>query len=228
MRPTFLLLVLALALPSCAVRRPVPGMIPTAPAKAAPIAPAVAAARADAAATDAVSQRLETQVAVLKRSAETLQGSLAKSFVEASRLRDQKSASEQELNGLYMSLGDSKALTQSLVDEVAVARSTADEQAALRLKAEKDRDDLFVAAAAKDAENATLRSQNTDLGATVTRLNGDVRTLSAAKEKSDKNAAVGGFLKGCVWFLAVAAIGFLVLWMYFPRIKIPPNPILPT
>jgi len=198
------LLPLLLLIASCGVKRPMPGMIPTAPVHAVEVAPAAATVRADAVRAFVVAQRLESQVATLQTSATTLQGALAKSFVEAGKLRDQKSATEKDLDSLYADLGDAKALTQGLVEETAVAHTTADEQATLRVKAEADLEALTIATVAKDAENAALLGQRNDLAATVLRNNADLQAMAKARDAAIKEAAVGHYLKGWVLALGIA------------------------
>ena len=202
-----LLILPMLCLAACGVKPPMPGLIPTAPVHAVEVAPAVATVRADAVKSFVVAQRLENQVGELQTSATTLQGALAKSYVEAGRLRDAKSATEKDLDGLYMELGDAKALTQGLVEETATAHATAEEQAVLRVKAEADLEVLEATAAKKDAEAAMLRTQNTDLGGVVARLNANVEGMAKARDAAMKEAAVGGYLKG--WVLALG-IGLFV------------------
>ena len=219
---------LLFCLSSCAVKRPAPGMIPTAPAVAAPMAPQVLIARQAADATGTVSSKLETQVQVLKQSTTTLQSSLAKSFIEATRLRDLKTATEKDLDLLAQDLGDSKALTQNLVDEVTLANTTADEQRSARLKSDAALEELTISAANKDSENSVLRSQNIDLGATVTQSNADVQVMAIALDSANKKAAVGGYLKGCIWVLAGVIIIGIFLWFYLPRLPRIPSSILPS
>lgn len=216
---TFLhLLPCCLLLASCASQKPVPGSVPTAPAKAEFVAPAVESYRRSSNASGATSAKLEGQVNALSQQAITLRSGLQVATAEAARLVKQKSATEKELNDQWVALTVLTERNLALELSTAAANATALKQAEMRAALETDLDALVSKANAKDTEANVLRLQHSDLSTDVLRLNGEIKTLSAAKDAAEKKAAVGGYIKGCIWFLAIVAVIFVGLKLYLPRL----------
>ncbi len=211
---------LAFLAASCAYRPPPPGTVPTAPAKVDAVAPAVESYRRASNSSGATSAKLESQVNALSQQATSLRTGLEAATAEAQRLTQQKSATEKELNNLWLSLTTLTERNQLLEKEAAAANSTALTQQAMRAALETELDDLVSRANAKDSEAGVLRLQHADLSAEVLRLNGDITKLTAAKDKAEKSAAVGRYIKGCIWFLAIIAIAFIALKLYLPRLPV--------
>lgn len=211
MKPLLLLATAILA--SCATRPPPTHF--TAPKPAVDVSQSAAAVRANAVAGFVVSQRLENQVESLTVKTATLQDSLAKSFIEATKLKDQKTATEAELDSLYESMLAGQTQVLALVDEAQAAKVTAVEQAVLRAKAEGDLERLTADAAARDAETATLRLQNADMEKLISAQQAAVDRSQARMEKAEKAAAVGNYLKWVIGIsvlvVFVAAVGLVYL-----------------
>lgn len=215
------ILSLIAALSSCATKQPPPGLIPTAPAKVASALPAVATVRSNQDASGIVSRKLENQVAVLVDKTATLQSNLVAAVELADKLRKQKSATEGELEQQWNQLTAITASHLALEKQVVEAKATADEQAAMRIKSDAAVDALTAAVTAKENETETLRAQNSDLSSATSRLNTDVQALTAAKNKAEKNAAVGSYLKWMIGSMVVVilliVVGYILLRTYIPK-----------
>ena len=207
---------LCLAFTGCG-SAPEPGIVrPTPPPVAAPVAPVAEAVRRDAAASAIVATRLEGQVVGLQRSTANLRDGMQKALDEAARLRDAKAASEAELDALWKMLTDSNEKARNLFAEVEAARASADEQRDLRVAAEQNLISLARAASLRDAENETLRTQNADLVKSLDAAARHQAALTDKLRKAERNAALGTYVKGCVWFLGIAAVILLALKIFKP------------
>ncbi len=140
-----ILLLCALLACSCAPRAiPVSG-VPTAPPRAVPAAPAAQAAARSASATGAVSAKLESRVEDLQQKATGLRKGINAAVTEADRLRQQKTASEKEIDALWQMLAGHEAKVRDLFAEA--------EAETLRMQ----RDDLAASLQAATADTHRLR-----------------------------------------------------------------------
>jgi hypothetical protein len=207
----------ALLVCSCATTAPKPPVARyTAPAAAAPVSPVAESVRADVAATGVVAARLEVQVEGLRKSADTLRTGMTTALAEVDRLRVAKTATATELDSLYTMLANSTVQVRDLFAEAESARETAASQRELRTKAETSLAALARAAAARDAEAASLRLQHADMAALVNDQAQANTALEIKLAKSEKNAALGSYVKGCIWVAAIGFLIFMALKIYKP------------
>lgn len=190
---------------------PPPRAIP-APRQTEAVTPLVERVRADTAKSGEVSAKLEGKVEALQRTTGELRAGMSAATAEADRLRKQKAATEKELDGLWKLLNGTEARAAALFAEVESAKQIADEQKAHRLVSEKRLDELAKAAIARDIETLELRDQRDQLAADVDRAGKVHADMLARLSKAEQRAAVGAYLKGCIWFLGVSL--FLALLFY--------------
>ena len=131
---------------------------------------------------------------------------------EADRLRKQKAATEKELDGLWQLLNGTEARAAALFAEVESAKRIADEQKAHRVIAEKRLDELAKAAIARDNETLELRSQRDHYVSELDKAVKAHAAMQASLSAAEQKAAVGTYLKGCIWFIGIAL--FLALLFY--------------
>lgn len=198
---------LAFVLASCATAPKTAPALPR-PAEAAPVAPLVDRAQADAAAARETSAKLEGKVETLHRDAATLKTGIMAATAEADRLRKQKAATEAELDGLWRMLTNEQERAAALFREVETSKTLAEQHRQQRILAEKRLEELAKAATAADAEAATLRQQHDAMARQIEAARKTEAELSAKLAKAEKGAAVARFIKGTV---ALVAIGFLLL-----------------
>lgn len=202
---------LVLLLSACSNPQPPPRAIP-APIQSAAVTPAVDAVRTDSAKQREVSGRLESQVDALRKSSADLRQDFASATAEAARLKVQKAASEKELDALWLILNGTEARAKALFDEVEKAKAIADEQKAQRSVAEKRLDELAKAAIARDTETAELRTQRDHLADELEKAIQAHARMQTRLSAAEQKAAVGTYLKGCIWFIGVSL--FLALLFY--------------
>jgi len=197
--------------------------VPTAPPRSASVLPVVQAARVHQAATAAVSASLEGQVATLRQSASQLRDGMADAVLEADRLRQQKSASQAELNGLWSKLAALDA--RNLFLETEKADSLASQHRILRAQQQVALEEVASVAASSDAELSMLRLQHADMADTI-RVQAVAADRQAAQlVASEKRAAVGEFLRRCLMaiFSSVALyVGLRFASQFFPLPKFIP------
>lgn len=206
-----LILASVLLVASCATTEPPPRAMP-APIQSAAVTPVVDAVRANSARSSEVSGRLESQVESLRKSTADLRQDFAAATAEASRLKAQKAASEKELDALWLILNSTEQRAKALFDEVEKAKTIADEQKAQRAVAEKRLDELAKAALARDTETLELRAQRDDLAAELDKSVKAHARMQSRLSAAEQKAAVGTYLKGCIWFIGIAL--FLSLLFY--------------
>ena len=141
-----------------------------------------------------------------------LRQDFASATAEAARLKAQKAASEKELDSLWILLTGTEARAKALFDEVEKAKAIADEQRAARLLAEKGLEELAKAAIARDTETLELRAQRDALANELDQAVKAHARMQVSLSKAEQKAAVGSYLKGCIWFIGVAL--FLSLLFY--------------
>lgn len=210
----YLLAVITAAVASCAPNASPVTAVPTAPAITAAVSPSVELARQAQASASIVSDRLETQVAILKGATTEIRDGMANAVAEADRLRKQKSATEAELEGLWKSLTELNTRNLFLEAEAEKAVTLADEQRVLRMKAETGMINLTQVAADRDAETIALRSQHADMSATIATMQGVIDKQSSDLTKARESAAVGGYLRTWVAILAAALILISAAFVY--------------
>lgn len=204
-------LALSIVLTACSPTVQPPRAMP-APIQSAAVTPVVDAVRADSVKTSEVSGRLESQVESLRKSSADLRQNFAAATAEAARLKAQKAATEKELDGLWLILTGTEARAKALFDEVEKAKAIADEQKAQRSIAEKRLDELAKAALARDTETLELRAQRDDLAAELDKAVKAHARMQSSLSAAEQKAAVGTYLKGCIWFIGIAL--FLSLLFY--------------
>lgn len=210
MRILFYLPLLVLA--SCATQRPAP-VAYTAPAKAAPVAPQVSGVRAGAAATAAVSSKLQTQVAVLADKTETLQASLQAATANADKLRKQKTATEAELELQWERLSAITASHLVLEEGMKLAKATVAELQAANINQSHAIDALSDAVQRAEAERDDLRIQHDDMATAIGTQQKLNDTMQAKLSKAQKAEAVGVYLK---WVIGIAAtVIFIAACLFF-------------
>ena len=189
-------------LASCATQRPAPVNY-TAPAKAAPVAPAVSSVRANQSATYAVSTKLQTQVAVLSDKTATLQASLQAATATADKLRKAKTATEAELELQWEQLSTITASHLALEEGMKQAKATVAELQATNANQARSIDALADAVDKAESERDTLRIQHDNMATTIETQQTLNDTMQARLSKAEKAEAVGVYLK---WAIGIAAI----------------------
>lgn len=181
--------------------------------QSAAVSPLVDRSKADAARTNEAASKLESKVDDLRLTTTALRAGMTAATAEAERLRDQKTASEKELQGLWELLTASDQHAKQLFAEVEKAKTIADQQKSFRLLAERNLDELAKAAIARDTETVELRAQRDQLSK-------DLGTAQLAYEQqagklatAEKRAAVGTYLKGCVWVLGISLLIIVALYV---------------
>ncbi|MEI6674449.1 MAG: hypothetical protein WCO57_04645 [Verrucomicrobiota bacterium] len=209
---------------SCATQRPAPVNY-TAPAKAAPVAPAVSSVRANQSATYAVSSKLQTQVAVLSDKTATLQASLQAATATADKLRKAKTATEAELELQWEQLSAITASHLALEEGMKQAKATVAELQTTNANQARSIDALADAVDAAESERDALRAQRDDMAKTIGTQQKLNDTMQAKVDKAEKAAAVGSYLKWAIGISAfvifIAACGLVYLKFLTPRIPIP-------
>ena len=194
---------LPLLMTCCAHKAVMPALVPTAPPVAVAVVPTVTAVQKSQQTARAAGEKLESQVGKFSGDAATLRKGLQDATVEADRLRKQKSATEADLDKLWAQLNELTQRNMFLETEALEAVKTANDQRLARVEVEKQLEAALRAAEAKDAEAASLRLQNADLGQIIKDQGGKIDSLNAATKKAEANAAIGGYLKGCIWFIGI-------------------------
>lgn len=185
---------------------PVPPRAIPAPRQAEAVTPLVERVRADSAKSGEVSAKLEGKVEALQRTTGELRAGMSAATAEADRLRKQKAATEKELDGLWQLLTASDEHAKRLFAEVEDAKRVADEQRGHRLLAEKRLDELAKAAIARDNETLELRDQRDHYASELDKAGKVHADMLAKLSKAEMKAAVGTYLKGVVWFIAVLIV----------------------
>lgn len=214
-----LLPLIALLLVACTPTPDVPPRAIPAPIQSAAVTPAVDAVKADSAKSREISGKLEQQVETLRKNSIDLQHGFAAATSEAARLKAQKSASEKELDALWDILNGTEARAKALFAEVEKAKAFADEQRDFRVLAERRLDELAKAALARDTETLELRKQRDFLADENARAGKVIERMRADLSKAEMKAAVGTYLKGVGWFIAVCLLLLAALWVALKTFK---------
>lgn len=198
-----------LALTSCAPRAVPSGMIPTAPAVVAAAAPKAAAVQ-QASQTNAVATaRLTGQVETLRAASADLSSRLTEALAEADRLRKQPATTQAQVEKLWQTLNEAQTRNLFVESAFAEAKTIINDQQSAQRQQDESIKVMIASADEKDAEAATLRAQHTDMGVTITAQQKYITALTAENLKSQRDAAVGSFLK---WYAVGASIAvFLAL-----------------
>jgi len=208
-------------LSSCAPQ-PVPrAIIAPVPIATASTAPALAAARTQQSATAAVSAKLETQVNTLRQSASDLQDGMADAVLEADRLRQQKSATEAELNNLWQKLTDLNTRNLFLESETEAAVQFATEQKSLRDQAETGMAQLTEITADQEAELTAYRSQYETLSTAYATAEQARAALEESLQAAEKSAAIGDYLRRWLFGLVALIAAYFVIKLAMPRLGFP-------
>lgn len=201
----------------------VPSHVPPSPVpKAVPVAESVSAVRSATEEVARSGERAEVKVAAAVREAATLREGLEDAVAEADRLRQAKTATEEDLTKMWQRL---TALTQRnlfLEEEMRGAERELANQRELRRQAMVQITVLEQRAAEKDREAALLRTQYEDAEAireaTAKAADAIARERDTARTEADK-------LKGEVrlyrWVAGVLA-GILVVWIVV-KVFLPPR-----
>ena len=212
-------LISCLILAGCSSTVPPVAVIAPPPAVAAQVSPAVAVARQEASKAGAVAARLEDQIGVMKISAAGMEQGMEAALIEVTRLREAKTATEKELDGLWAMFTKENERAKAMFLEVEKANTTALEHREARLIAEKRIDDLVKIAADKDNEAAALREESTALRIAV-------EAAAAYRAKQDKqildlqaDAVLGKQLKIAVIIVASSLGLGLALWIGLKFLK---------
>lgn len=208
-----LTLAAVIILASCSTAPEAPPKAIPAPTQTVAVSPLVDQAKADAAKGGEVSSRLEGKVESLQRTTGELRAGMSVATAEADRLRKQKAATEKELDGLWQLLNGTEARAAALFAEVETAKKIADEQKAHRIIAEKRLDELAKAAIARDNETLELRSQRDHYVSELDKAVKAHASMQARLSAAEQKAAVGTYLKGCIWFIGVALLLSLLFYI---------------
>jgi len=198
--------------PSCA---PTPKAIVVAPPPqtSAPVAPLVVQAKQEAAAARETAHKLETKVDAMVVTTAALRTGLQAATSEADRLRNQKTATEKELDALWRMLTAEQDRAAEMFNQVEASKALTIEATRQRLVAERGMDALAIAATASDIEKANLRAQNASQAEQIAQAAANEKILSDKLRKAETRAAVGSYLKGIVWFLGIAGVLCTALWI---------------
>lgn len=186
---------------------------PPKPIETAPVTPTVEAVKAQVAVQRATSEKLEGKVETLARTTGELRTGLAAATAEAARLRDAKTATESELDGIWRMLQAEQNRAAEMFAAADESRKLADDQRKQRIEAEKRLADLTTAAALRDSETANLRKAVEQMAKQIEAARDAEATMQASLAKAERKAAVGSYLKGIVWFLGIAAFLAFALWL---------------
>lgn len=214
-----------LGLASCATRSTPPPVRFTAPAQAAPVAPVVASVRTAQAETLAVSQKLETQVAVLSDKTATLQGNLISAVELADKMRREKRATEAQLEQQWQQLTAITASHLALENDITATKSTVANLRAANQAQAANIDRLAVAVNAAEAERDTLRVQHVDMQQTIDSQKAACDKLASDLRKSEASAASGNTYKWWCVGIALLIVLYLAARFLLPLILSAINPI---
>ena len=210
----FLALLPFIFLTACDPVAVIPARAPTAPPPAEHVAPMVDAAQNSEQKVRQAGERLEGRVVELSQNATALHNDMMAAVAEADKLRKQKTATEEQLTDLWRRLTEITNRNMFLEKEADDALNDANAQKLARVELEKQIGLLKKAGVAKDQENDTLTSQNGDKRLTISDQGEIINKLNARAVAAEKNAAVGSYLKGCVWVLGILlflAVLFFIL-----------------
>lgn len=216
----FLLLVV-LALASCAPQAIPRAIVPTLPARTASVLPVVESARQAQARTAVVSDRLERQVESLKQTATQVSDGMAEAVLEADRLRKQQGASEAELDGLWQRLTAVKERNLFLETQADEAVAFALEQKSLREVSETTLAEVQRLATASEAEKTALQLVAGDQARTITEQAAAYDRQAKALVSAQRGAAVGTFLKWCLAGVVALIVAYILLRTYLPTLRLP-------
>jgi hypothetical protein len=156
-----------------------------------PIVPAVVRVRAQVAAANASSQRLEESVGGIRASVSAMGVEIDHTLAAAETLRDRGSASQQELDDQWQALAGLQTRNLFLEAEVQSAAVHASEQKTLRETASASLAELEIAAIATDKSVETLKTQLV---------------------KQADHAALGKSVKTIGWVISGLAVVSVVVW----------------
>lgn len=163
-----------------------------------PIAPAVTQARADVAASNASSARLEGSVQIIHTKTTDIAANITTVTEEADRLRAQGSASAAELEKQWRDLVGIRTRTSILEADTLAASRNAAEQRVLRDTAHERLNELSTAAVANDKGVEKLKTQIV---------------------KQAANAALGKSVKWLIGIALISAVVLALLFVIFRTIK---------
>ena len=213
--------IVVLFLFSCAPAPASRAIIPAAPPRTAPAAPVIATTRATQTASATASARLESQVNTLRQSASELQDGMAEAVLEADRLRRQKSATEADLNGLWQKLTHLQTRNLFLETEAETAVTYATEQKERRAVAEQAVTDLTALTTAQEAELSSYRIQYQDITTAYQASETARATAETARAAAEKQAAVGNYLRRCLFGLVALIAAYFVIKLAIPKLRFP-------
>ena len=206
---------------SCAPTPPPRAIIPSAPPRTAPAAPVIAAAATTQSATAAVSAKLESQVNLLRQSASDLQDGMAEAVLEADRLRQQKSATEADLQGLWQKLTALQTRNLFLETEAETAVTYATEQKERRAAAEQAVTDLTALTTAQEAELSRYRQQYETLTTAYQASEQARAKAETARAAADKQAAIGNYLRRWLFGLVALIAVYFLIKLAIPKLGFP-------
>jgi chromosome segregation ATPase len=203
-----------LAIAACAPDQIAPPPVAR-PVETVPIAPLVEKARQEAADARETASQLSDKVDVLHDQTAKLGTGLKAATAEADRLRQQKAASEKELDGLWQMLTNEQSRAAALFDEVEKSKTLADQHRQQLLIAAKRIDALLVEAARADAELTALRAQHDDQAAQINQAREIEARLQDQLKKAEADAALSRTIKSTAGIAMVALLvfGLIILAM---------------
>lgn len=208
-----LLILPILALASCAPKAvPVTDYRPQAAVQpVAAVAPSAAIARDATAKADTASAITADRIDTVSKQSASLRDGLSQAIAEADRLRQQKSATEAELEATWQSLNALGNRARDLFQEAEAAKLAAKEEKALREYANLRFQQMEMLAQQKDIENSGLKLQITDAetGSKVAHDSSIQATERAAKESARADKAEGKnstLLRGFITSVVVNAL----------------------
>jgi RNAse (barnase) inhibitor barstar len=132
---------------------------------------------------DAQQQQTHQRINAIQEESGRLKNSLNRALTEANRLREQKSASEEELNSLWQMLTEATQRNLFLEIEVLEAQNSAEKERKLREAAAGQLQELQELVRLKDQEAAELRGQlNHEMSVSLS-LHGQNKALAGSAER---------------------------------------------
>lgn len=186
---------------------PIPKTVPAPlrPPESAAMAPLATQAQAAALSSRETAAKLEAEVGTIQKTTAGLRQGINQATAEADRLRQQKSATEKELETLWGMLTAEQTRAAELWNHVETSKSLANQHREQRLIAEKRLGELADAVIAAEMEIAALRQNHDQLSAQVDQARRTEAALGEKLSKAENDAAIARFFK------AAAAIGVAIL-----------------
>jgi chromosome segregation ATPase len=195
---------LAVAFTGCTNTKPT-APPPSRPPESAKITPLASKAQRDTYVSRETAGKIETAVEEIQKTTAGLRSGIAAATAEAERLKRQKSATEDELSGLWIILTDEQARSTQLWNQVEESKKATALHLAQLKEAERNLTELAMAANQADAELLTLRLNHDRMSKQIDEARDREADIQAKLSRAEKDAAVARFIKG------TAAIGIAVL-----------------